>query len=200
VVDVRRIRTVPPWDDRPEPEGELVVRINLGKGAGLTWGFGAHPTTSLMLSMLGGLFRPGGPRPRRVLDVGCGSGVLGIACARLGASEVLGLDVQAEAPQVAAANAALNGVAAACRWELTPVAQVAGAWDLVLANLPSSLLLRELAPHLSARARGGLLLVSGYPEKFRQATLDAFAALGHRPRGQASMADAQHTWCAALFG
>jgi ribosomal protein L11 methyltransferase len=73
-----------------------------------------------------------------VLDVGCGSGLLSIACARLGAEEVLGVDIDANAVTLASENAERNGAADRCRFGLTPPAQVPGQFDLVVANLPNS--------------------------------------------------------------
>lgn len=166
---IRRIATVPLWDDSPAAEGQLRVRI----GAGATqavFGLGGHETTSLALALLGGLYADAGPRPARVLDVGSGTGVLGIACAMLGAAEVRGIDIEPESPGVAGANAALNGVAAQCSFDCTPLADVRGEFDLVLANLPSAELVSEFKPLLLARARaGGLLVLSG----IRAAKLDA---------------------------
>ena len=80
----------------------------------------------------------------RVLDVGCGSGLLSIVCARLGAEQVLGLDIDANAVALAAENAERNGAADRCRFAVTPVAEVAGQFDLVVANMPSSEIIRQL--------------------------------------------------------
>ena len=194
-MDVRRIVTVPIWESRTAAEGELVLRINVGRGGGIAFGFGAHPTTTVSLALLGGLYRPGGPRPSRILDVGCGSGVLGIACARLGAAEVLGVDIAPEAVAMSAENAATNGVAGVCRYQGTAAADVPGTFDLVVANLPSSVVLRELAPAISARAGAGLIILSGFVEQYREVVLAAFAALGRNPRAEAVHAG----WCGALL-
>jgi ribosomal protein L11 methyltransferase len=176
---VRRIVTVTPWDDRTEGEGELLLRINVGAGEGAAWGFGGHPTTSLCLSLILGLYQGRGPRPARVLDVGFGAGVLSIACARLGARSVQGVDVNQGAPATAAVNAALNG-AAGCDFSTTPLAEVTGSYDLVVANLWSAALLIELAPDLAARAAGGHLLVSGFKDFEADAVEERFTGLGLR--------------------
>ena len=194
-MDVRRIVTVPPFLPREAAEGELVVRINVGRGQALAFGSGAHQTTKAALSLLGGLYRAGAPNPQRVLDVGCGSGVLGIACALLGAAEIVGLDIAPEAVEMSAENAAHNGVEDRCRYSETPVAEVEGRWDLVLANLPSSVILRALAPAICARGEGGLIILSGYKEAYRDLVIDAFVALGRVVRAEVVV----QGWCGALL-
>ena len=160
-MSVRRVVTVPFWEERPEVEGELLLRLNLGKGDQTAFGFGSHPTTSMALALLGGLYGPAAPKPRRVLDVGCGSGILGIAAARLGATEVLGIDPAPAAMSVAPENAVRNGVGDRCRFEPTLVGEVPGTFDLVLANLTAPLF-ADLHEAVCARARGGFLIVSGF--------------------------------------
>jgi ribosomal protein L11 methyltransferase len=190
----RKIVTVPAWEERAPREGEVLLRINLGGAGPLAFGFGSHPTTSLCLSILAGLYGEGAPRPRRVLDVGCGTGVLAIACALLGAEEVTGIDVADAALEVAPGNASLNGVSGKCRFSRTPVQDVKGEFDLVLANLLGPLL-RDLCAPLCARARGGLLLLSGFKEAERETLLDLFPARGFAQRTSLQ----SEGWGAALF-
>lgn len=156
----RRLLVCPPWAV-PGPNGtrrrDLVV-IEPGRA----FGTGSHATTHGCLVLLE---RALGAAPaRRVLDVGTGSGILAIAAARLGAAEVVGLDLDPEAVTAARANAARNGVADRVRVELAAAEEWHGApADLVLANLLGEALVR-LSPvldHLAApRGRlvaGGLL-------------------------------------------
>jgi ribosomal protein L11 methyltransferase len=124
---------------------------------GLAFGTGAHPTTRLCLELLLELLaRLGGGT---VLDVGCGSGVLAIAAARLGFAPVRALDVQAEAIEETQRNASASGVeveakvADALRDELP-------ASDLALANVERATV-EALAPRLSCR----FLVASGYLER-----------------------------------
>ena len=84
------------------PEGRVPLYLN----PGLTFGTGAHPTTQLCLELLEDALRPGD----RVLDLGCGSGILAIAALALGASRAVGVDIDPKAADVAFENAALNGV------------------------------------------------------------------------------------------
>ena len=87
---------------QPVPGGRTPLYLN----PGLTFGTGAHPTTQLCLELLEEALRPGD----RVLDLGCGSGILAIAALALGASQAVGVDIDPKAADVAFENAALNGV------------------------------------------------------------------------------------------
>jgi ribosomal protein L11 methyltransferase len=96
-----------------------------------------------------------------VLDVGCGSGVLAIGAARLGAARIVGIDVDPAAVTATTANAEANGVADRIEVSATPLTQVGGSFDLVLANIGAGVL-REAAPELERRVRtGGHLVLAG---------------------------------------
>jgi len=140
---------VPTWHQPPE-----AAAINIRLDPGVAFGTGTHPTTRLCLRWL--VDNP--PRGGRVLDYGCGSGVLAIAAARLGAREVAGTDIDAQALAAARANSRRNEVAA--RYT-APGRLGAGVFDVVLANILANPL-RLLAPMLLARvAPGGALVLSG---------------------------------------
>lgn len=144
-----RLVVVPAWIE-PPPTGadDVVVPIDPGR----VFGHGGHPTTRLLLEELDGRVTGG----ESVLDVGCGSGVLAVAAARLGAGRVVAVDIDPEAVTVTRANAARNGVTVEV--STTPVTEVAGHFDLVLANIGAGVL-EELAPTLLAL--GDVLLLSG---------------------------------------
>lgn len=142
----------PPW---VEAEVEAGV-VELVLDAGRAFGTGAHPSTTLVLDVLGDVVALGGA----VLDVGCGSGALAVGAALLGAEEVVAVDVDPAAVEATTANAAANGVAVTVRQEDAGVS-VGGTYDVVLANLGSPLVV-ELAPNLVARtAHGGTIVLSG---------------------------------------
>ena len=99
----RRVYIVPDWmRGQPVPEGRAPLYLN----PGLTFGTGAHPTTQLCLELLEDVLQSGD----KVLDLGCGSGILAIAALALGASRAVGVDIDPKAADVAFENAALNGV------------------------------------------------------------------------------------------
>jgi len=140
---------VPSWCEAPDPSA-----INVTLDPGLAFGTGSHPTTRLCLEWLARELPP----DANVLDYGCGSGILAIAAAKLGARHVTGVDVDAQAVDAARANAAANGVAATLT---LPDALDAGTFDVVVANILANPLIL-LAPVLAARTRaGGWIVLSG---------------------------------------
>jgi len=152
----RRLWVAPPDRDPPEGATDTIIRL-LPSGA---FGTGTHESTSLMLELLDDLVRPG--QGLRVLDVGCGSGILALAAVRLGAEQAFGIDVDPEAVEAARENAEKNGLDGPCRFAGTPLDEVDGTYDLVLANLSAPVLIAEkgkLADRVAADS--GLLLWSG---------------------------------------
>ena len=151
---------VPSWCEPVEPRA-----CNLLLDPGLAFGTGSHPTTRLCLRWLAANLRRGAS----VLDYGCGSGILAIAAARLGAGIVTGTDVDPQAVAASRANAARNEVVAtfglpdehgeALHAALPTAAK--GRYDVVVANILANPL-RLLAPALAARVRaGGTIVLSG---------------------------------------
>jgi len=152
----RRIVIKPSWETFAPGDGEVVVTIDPGQA----FGTGTHETTQMCLRFVEDLFEHD-PAPRTVLDVGTGTGILGIAAALLGAESVLCIDTDPVAVEVAGNNAEANGVAGVFRTEGTSLSAVHGEHDLVLANLIAEILI-DLAEDLVARcAPGGHLVLSG---------------------------------------
>ena len=144
-----RLWIVPSWHESPDP-----AAVNLILDPGMAFGTGSHPTTRLCLEWLERQVSA----DCSVLDYGCGSGILAIAAARLGAGKVAGVDIDPQAVEAANANAERNGVSALFADSAEPVA---GDYDLVVANILSNPL-RVLAPAICAHVRsGGRLALSG---------------------------------------
>ena len=143
----------PAWLPRSAEPGRTVVAIEPGGSFGL----GDHPTTRLSSDAVWRLTRPGD----RVLDAGCGSGVLAIIAALRGAAAVTAVDVADAAREATVDNARRNGVDEVIHASTTPVADLDGPYDLVLANILAPTLI-ELAEHLRRlTAPGGRLVISG---------------------------------------
>ncbi len=140
----------PPWD---APPGALVME------PGMAFGTGNHPTTLACLRAVARYARPG----HRLLDVGCGTGILALAGAKLGMTAV-GVDIDPEAITEARRHADRNGLAAAVSFSVTPIEQVNGSFDLVVANLFAEVL-SGMAPELLSRAAGPIALAGILEER-----------------------------------
>jgi ribosomal protein L11 methyltransferase len=134
--------------------GDLPGLIELGPGG---FGSGEHPSTALVVDQLLGRIRGG----EQVLDVGCGSGVLGLCALRLGVSRVVALDIKADAVDATRRNAALNGMERQVEATNAPLEEIDGTFDVVLANIGRAAIV-QLAPELVGRlSPDGWLAVSG---------------------------------------
>jgi ribosomal protein L11 methyltransferase len=144
-----RLWIVPTWHDAPDSSA-----INLKLDPGLAFGTGSHPTTRLCLRWLDTHLAGS----ETLLDYGCGSGILAIAAAKLGAARVDGVDIDEQAVTASRDNAELNDVHAhfCLPGELAP-----GQYDVVVANILTNPL-KGMAPLLAGRTRpGGQLVLSG---------------------------------------
>lgn len=158
-----RLWIVPSWHDAPDS-----AAINIELDPGMAFGTGSHPTTRLCLEWLCETVQPG----CSVLDYGCGSGILGIAAARLGAGDVLGVDIDARALEAAADNAARNRVDMRLQHSEVPMQQ---EFDLVVANILTNPLC-VLAPAIAARvAAGGRVALSGVLDSQAEQVIAAWA-------------------------
>jgi len=148
-----RIWIVPSWHAAPDP-GALNIRLD----PGLAFGTGSHPTTRLVLAWLERAMRGPDAVTPRVLDYGCGSGILALAAALLGAREVAATDLDPQALEATASNASANGVTVCVS---APDALPGGSFDILVANILANPLI-ALEPILAARTRpGGRLALSG---------------------------------------
>ncbi len=186
----RLIYIVPDWmRGRPVPEGRTPLYLN----PGLTFGTGSHPTTQLCLELLEGTLRPGD----RVLDLGCGSGILAIAALALGASRAAGVDIDPKAADVAFENAALNGIGpdrlSVYAGDVLTDKKLAerlnpGQNRVVLANIVADVIIPLSTRAGDFLAPDGVFLTSGIIEGRQdevRAALEGngFAVAGHRERG-----------------
>ncbi|SDG55606.1 ribosomal protein L11 methyltransferase [Pseudomonas benzenivorans] len=165
----RRLWIVPSWHQAPEPDA-----VNLLLDPGLAFGTGTHPTTALCLEWLDGQDLHG----CRVLDFGCGSGILAIAALLLGAAQALGTDIDPQALEASRDNASRNGIEPARLPLYLPADLPPQPAEVVVANILAGPLV-ALAPQITSLVKpGGRLALSGIlaeqADEVRAAYRDAF--------------------------
>jgi ribosomal protein L11 methyltransferase len=170
----RRIVIKPTWRDHAPRPGDVILDLD----PGMAFGTGLHPTTRLCLAGVESAADRGLVGGARVLDVGCGSGILAIAAARLGAASVLGVDTDPIAVEATIANAAWNRLAGRIAARAGSLPSGGEAFDLVLANLIASVLIALAAPLRDELRPGGTLLASGIFEDREADVRAAFEAAG----------------------
>lgn len=154
----RRLMIVPTWEEAPLNPDDIVLRLD----PGMAFGTGGHETTRLCLELLEGIM-DGMPTllTPSVLDLGTGSGILAMAAVKLGAGRVCAVDIDPQAVEVARENLAINDLTEQVACSTTPLEELEGTFDVILANILAEELVR-LAPllirHLSP---GGALVLSG---------------------------------------
>ena len=186
----KRVYIVPDWmRGQGTPEGRVPLYLN----PGLTFGTGAHPTTQLCLELLEEALRPGD----KVLDLGCGSGILAIAALALGASRALGVDIDPKAAGVAFENAALNGVGpdrlSVYAGDVLSDKKLAARLEpgqnrVVLANIVADVIIPLSATAGRFMTDGGVFLTSGIIDGRQEEVKAAleqngFAVVNHLERG-----------------
>jgi ribosomal protein L11 methyltransferase len=181
----RRLVIRPTWRRHRSKPGDVVLALD----PGMAFGTGLHPTTRLCLALVEDLADSGLLAGVRVLDVGCGSGILAIAAARLGAASVLGLDPDPIAIESTSANARRNRLVRRVRARQGSIPSGDGPYDVVLANLVASLLV-ELAPGLRDElGPGGTIVASGIFVDREDEVRRAFESAGLRVGGRRAEGD-----------
>ena len=179
-----RLVVKPTWEEYAGREGDLILEID----PGMAFGTGSHETTKLCLEALEGICRRSGeftgveyPHPVTCLDVGTGSGILGIGAIKLGITSVAGVDIDPEAVKVAAENAGVNGVEKEMTVSTTPLERVDGTFSVVVANILAEELVRMASLLVERVAPGGFLILSGILAVKEPLVLEGFAPFGLVP-------------------
>lgn len=148
------------YDARHDDGNGIASGISIGIETKQAFGTGTHETTRMIVSTLLNLDLKG----RRVLDCGCGTGILGIAASKLGASEVVGYDIDEWSSENAIHNAELNGVGnmKVMLGDASVLKSVEGKFDVVLANINRNILLADMPAFVSVMADDSLLILSGF--------------------------------------
>ena len=143
----------PAWIPFPDSPGVTAIRIE----PGATFGLGDHPTTVLSMRAVREVLRSGST----VLDVGCGSGVLAVAACVLGAASARAIDISPASVPTTRTNADANGVGDRVDVSVTPLVEVDGQFDIVVANILAPTLIDLADDLIRVTAPGGALVVSG---------------------------------------
>ncbi len=153
-IHVEQLVVVPLWEDYTAAEGETVMKID----PGMAFGTGAHETTRLCLKALTKEDLAG----KRLLDVGCGSGILSIGGVLLGADSAFGCDIDQLAVEVARRNADLNGLSEKCAYAAGDLLEVVeGQYPIVVANIVADVILMLLKDLKTVLLPGGTFIASG---------------------------------------
>lgn len=154
-----RLVIKPSWEEFTAAEGDIILELD----PGMAFGTGTHATTRLCLELLEKLVYGANALEKngRVLDVGCGSGVLGIAAALFGTGKVDAIDIDLLAVAVTAENARANKVDGIVSVSATPLAEVSGQYAIVLANILAEELVKMSDLLVEKLAAGGYLILSG---------------------------------------
>ncbi len=165
----KRLVVRPPWEAFDAQADDVVLTLD----PGLAFGTGTHETTRLVMAQIDARLQPG----QRVLDVGCGSGILAIAAAMLGARQLVAIDVEDDAIRATHENAAVNGVAEHITASTTDVSAIDERFPFVVANIEARVLI-PMAPTLMSKVSpGGLLILSGILREQTEQVREAYRAM-----------------------
>lgn len=167
-----RLIIKPSWEEYTPKADDVVVTLD----PGMAFGTGTHGTTHLCLQMLAQLFvaEAGCAAPRRVLDVGTGSGILAIAAAALGAQEVVACDIDPQACVTARENIIQNGCEEVISVTDSLLEELGYDFDVILANILAEENIRLAVPLLERLSDGGTLILSGILDEKVAMVMDAF--------------------------
>lgn len=167
-----QILICPTWEQPPQDSKRMTIWLD----PGMAFGTGHHATTRGCIQMLEELV-PQHPSP--ILDIGCGSGILSMAAIRLGATSAYGIDIDADAVQIAIENAELNHMEEQCTYTTEAIEEVNSTYPLIVANIQAHIL-QPLAPEIVKRLQPkGILLLSGIWHLFADDVLQTYAQLGY---------------------
>ena len=185
----KKMVIVPAWEKYEEQPGEIIVRMD----PGMAFGTGTHETTRLVIELLETYTKKGS----RVLDVGCGSGILAICAAKLGAAECKAYDIDPVAVRVARENIKDSGeenVTCDVSDLLKQVDLTGGKYDLVCANIVADIIIR-MAPDVGNYMKDdAILLASGIITERAEEVVDALLAHGLCVRDRLD----DNGWCALV--
>ena len=173
-IPLGKVTIVPAWEEYEEREGEVVIRID----PGMAFGTGTHETTRLVMKIMQDVISGG----ERVLDVGCGSGILSICASKLGASSCNAYDIDPVAVKVTRENALTSGcpnIVADTSDLLAGVEHKVGGYNVCVANIVAEIILRMLPDIKNYLAPDAPIILSGIVKEREDDIKNASIALGY---------------------
>jgi ribosomal protein L11 methyltransferase len=167
----------PTWESHSPRRGDTIIEID----PGMAFGTGQHPSTLMCLESIEDILADNPAAGESVLDVGTGTGILGIAAAKLGAKRVVCIDIDEKAVKIARENAIINRVDAFLEIREGSPSVLRGSFGLIAANITSGPLIRMRGDFLPLLQSGGFLVISGILEQDREETERHFLAPPFRP-------------------
>lgn len=156
------------------------------------FGTGTHETTQMIVSLLLDMDL----KDKRVLDCGCGTGILGIVAAKCGAREAVCYDIDEWSVRNAQHNAGLNGVELeVLEGDRSVLSHISGVFDVIMANINRNIILDDIEDFASVMTTGSKMLLSGFYEQDADAILQKAAALGLKEHRRLL----NHDWCCLLL-
>ena len=180
-----KLAIVPSWEEYDNKENRKILHID----PGAAFGTGTHATTSLCLSMLENYVAEG----PKMLDIGCGSGILSIASVLLGAETAVGVDIDAQSVKTAKENAELNNVSGKTEYIVGDLAdKINGKYNVVCANIVADVVIRLLGDVRTFMEENAVLLVSGIIDARENDVLAAAEKHGFKVKEK----QYKDNWCA----
>ena len=180
-----KLAIVPSWEEYDNKENRKILHID----PGAAFGTGPHATTSLCLSMLENYVAEGS----KMLDIGCGSGILSIASVLLGAETAVGVDIDAQSVKTAKENAELNNVSGKTEYIVGDLAdKINGKYNVVCANIVADVVIRLLGDVRTFMDENAVLLVSGIIDARENDVLAAAEKHGFKVKEK----QYKDNWCA----
>lgn len=183
-----KLAIVPSWEEYDNKENRKILHID----PGAAFGTGTHATTSLCLSMLENYVAEGS----KMLDIGCGSGILSIASVLLGAETAVGVDIDAQSVKTAKENAELNNVSGKTEYIVGDLAdKISGKYNVVCANIVADVVIRLLGDVRTFMEENAVLLVSGIIDARENDVLAAAEKHGFKVKKK----QYKDNWCAFVL-
>lgn len=183
-----RLAVVPSWEEYENSDNRTVLHID----PGAAFGTGTHATTSLCLGILDECVVSG----TKVLDIGCGSGILAIASVLLGAESALGVDIDAQSVKTAKENAEINNITDKTEFIVGDLAdKVSGKYNIICANIVADIIIKLLPDVAEFMAEDAILIVSGIIDIRKEDVFAAINANGFTIENEAY----RDNWCAFVL-